>query len=713
MREDRTGDCLGLSIKKVGWLIFLMRIGAYIWSCVNNYAFTRSNILIRSNNISMNKSRSLLLLLFTITLAMHLSAQVRTAHIFGSNMVVQRDRPLKIWGWANKGELVQVSFNQQRVKAVTGKDGKWTVELKPMHYGGPFVMHITGDQNSISYKNVLIGDVWICSGQSNMEFPVDGWAKVKDYKTEIAHANHPNIRLLTVVKDIRTKPGQDIKETAWQSCSPATISPFSAVGYFFGRDLEQNLDIPIGLINSTWGGTDIETWISRASLDTSAAFKAATAGLPVINLDSLYATQKAKVLNGIKALQGGLPDKEAVAQWKKASFADGNWPTMVLPDIVEHSKLGGNFDGELWFRKEVDLSELPKEGVALLSLCMIDDSDETFVNGVKVGGMNGYNIPRSYKFDVSLLHIGKNVITIKVYDGGGNGGFVGRPADLYLALNQSKIDLSGPWRYQVAKVSLKSGSFGPNSYPSLLYNAMIHPLVGFGIKGVVWYQGENNAIRGYEYRKAMPLLIRDWRNHWKQGDFPFYYVQIASYNAGNGNSNKGSTWAELRESQTKTLTQVPHTGMVVTTDIGEPDNIHPVDKQDVGKRLAALALKNDYHRNIVASGPVFKGMKAGSEGRLLVWFTGTGTGLMLKGPSLQGFELAGADQKFYPATAIISGNKVSVYTDQVPRPVAVRYGWSDDASAANLFNKEGFPAVPFRSDNWKAITRDVKYRIEL
>ncbi|MBS1664794.1 MAG: sialate O-acetylesterase, partial [Bacteroidetes bacterium] len=401
-------------------------------------------------------------------------------------------------------------------------------------------------------------------------------------------------------------------------------------------------------------------------------------------------------------------DASAVIAWKTPAFDAGKWPTMHIPGRWDDQQLGGYFDGIVWFRKEINLKNITD--TVLLSLGMIDDNDETYVNGTLIGATNSYTQKRIYKIPPGILHEGKNLIAVKVEDTGGGGGFYGESKDVYLSFQNTTIDLSGPWAFQVASVSPGSGNFGPNSYPSLLFNAMIAPLTPFAIKGVIWYQGENNASRAFQYRKAMPLLIYDWRNHWKEKDLPFYYVQLASFNASNGNSNQGSSWAELREAQTLTLT-VPHTGMAVATDLGESHDIHPKNKQDVGKRLAALALKNTYKRPIVASGPAYRSMSI-NDNKITLLFTGTGSGLQTKAAQLTGFEIAGDDKKFYTATATLKDNKVEVEAPGVPHPVAVRYGWSDDNINANLYNKEGFPAIPFRTDHWPEITHDIKYHID-
>lgn len=632
-------------------------------------------------------------------------------HIFSDNMVLQRNTPIKIWGYAPKGETITITFHGQTVKATANSNSKWLATLQPTQAGGPYEMTVRTKASSIAYKNILIGDVWVCSGQSNMEFPIKGWSQVYNADEEIAKANYPNIRLFNVEKNISSQPEEDVKGGEWRPCSPATISPFSAVGYFFGRALHDSLKIPIGLIASVWGGTDIETWISRTSLDSSTEFHPLVKDLPQGSLDSLAAMHKEGTIRLVKNIQGQLPDAATIQTWKAANFDDHKWPKMQLPGLWDDQQLGAAFDGEVWFRKQVELRSPAEE--ASLSLGMIDDNDETYVNGIKVGATNGYNQPRVYKIPAGVLHEGTNTITVKVFDSGGGGGIYGNKTDLYLETKGNKLALDGAWAFQVADIASGSAAFGPNSYPSLLFNAMIHPIIQYPVKGAIWYQGENNAGRAFEYRQAMPLLIHDWRNQWKEKNMPFYFVQLASFSAGNGNSNKGSTWAELREAQTLTAINVPNTDIAITTDIGDAHDIHPRNKQDVGKRLAALALQNTYGKPILSHGPIFKSMGI-TGSRVEINFRETGSGLILKGKG-EGFEVAGEDKKFYPATAVVTndGETITVYANEVQHPVAVRYAWTDDASNAGLFNKEGFPAFPFRSDQWAEITHDVKYHVTL
>jgi sialate O-acetylesterase len=363
----------------------------------------------------------------------------------------------------------------------------------------------------------------------------------------------------------------------------------------------------------------------------------------------------------------------------------------------------------MWLRKTFSLSAAEAGKSAELHLAMIDDSDETYVNGVKVGGLTAqYNTPRIYAIKEGLLKAGKNVIAVRVTDTGGGGGIYGQPENVKFTIGDRTELLTGTWKLRVENMA-SSGAIGPNDFPTLLFNAMLNPLIPYTIQGAIWYQGESNAGRAFQYRKAFPLMITDWRKHWALGDFPFYFVQLASFNAGNGNGNAGSAWAELREAQAKTLS-LPRTGMAVTTDIGEANDIHPRNKQDVGYRLAAVALKDAYGMNLVSRGPTFDLLTV-RNAEAVITFKNTGSGLMTpdKYGYLRGFEIAGSDQKFFPARAFIKDGQVVVSSDAVANPVAVRYNWMDDALESNLFNREGFPAEPFRTDEWKGVTEGAKF----
>ena len=502
-----------------------------------------------------------------------------------------------------------------------------------------------------------------------------------------------------------------MKGGEWEICTPENASDFTAVGYFFARELYNELKIPIGLVHTSWGGTHSETWTSREAFEQSAEFKDMIVGMPTLDLDKLAKEKNETLAKKLSALGLVLPKAGETKNWNQSSFNDSNWPAMELPELWEDKALG-DLDGIVWFRKTITISKDDAGKEAILQLAMIDDMDETFVNGVQVGSTKAYNEKRFYKVGADRFKAGENTIAIRVTDTGGGGGVYGDATEMKLTIGKSMISLAGDWKYQVEKVQGTGSSIGPNSYPTLLYNAMLNPLLNLSIEGAIWYQGESNAGRAYQYRTAFPLMITDWRNHWKQGNFPFYFVQLASFNSANGDSEHGSTWAELREAQTMTLS-LPHTGMAVTTDIGEANDIHPRNKQDVGKRLAAIALHDVYGKSNEFSGPVYESMK--TEGnKIRISFTHIGSGLLIKDKYgyLKGFEIAGSDQKFTYAKAWIEGNSIVVSSDQISNPAAVRFAWADNPEDANLFNKDGFPAVPFRTDTWKGITEANKFKFD-
>lgn len=621
-------------------------------------------------------------------------------------MVLQRDRPMHIWGWADKGETVTVQFHNQKETVRAGKDGKWKVVLRAETAGGPYALTATG-KNKIVLNDILVGDVWLCSGQSNMEWPVSA---SNNAAQEIASAADAQIRHFKVANTVGQTPQEDLSQAgSWKAATPANVGSFTAVGYFFARELRKQTGVPIGLINSTWGGTDVETWTSREAFENSPEFKSMIASVGNIDLDSAAKARSRATFEKIKSFQSRLPDAPALAQWPNLDFNDAAWPKMKLPALWEIGPLP-DFDGVVWFRKAVDITAADAGKQAELQLAQIDDFDETYVNGVKVGATKSYNEARIYTVPAGVLKGGKNVIAVRVEDTGGGGGVYGDSAAMKLTIGTTILPLHGEWAFAVASVAGANGGYAnPNSFPTLLYNAMIHPLVPFAIKGAIWYQGENNAGRAYQYQTAFPLMIQDWRKRWGY-DFPFYFVQLASFNAGGGNSANGSGWAELREAQTLTLT-LPHTGMAVTTDIGESADIHPKNKQDVGLRLAAVALHDAYGKTNVFSGPQFQAMQVDGS-KAVLSFTHTGGGLMARDKYgyLRGFEVAGADRKFYYAKAFVQGDNVWVAADSVAVPVAVRYAWADDAGEANLYNRDGFPAIPFRTDTWKGSTEAARYR---
>jgi sialate O-acetylesterase len=635
-------------------------------------------------------------------------AQIKMPGIFGDHMVLQRDQPVKVWGWSSPNEKLTITINQQSKDAKADGNGKWRITLDPQPAGGPFILTVKG-KNKITFQDVMVGEVWLCSGQSNMEFNLQS---ARNAAAEINSARYPEIRHIKIPNTVSELPMDDMAPARWDTCSPATAGHFTAVGYFFARELVKRLHIAVGLINASWGGTMVETWTSRGAFEKSPEFRSMISTVPAEDLGPLIIQKRTVMLDQIKQLQINITDHNPENTWKNPGYNSSAWPKMSVSGTWENQPLGlQNLDGIVWFRKEIELSANNAGRQVLISLGKIDDYDSTFVNGIYVGSTNNYSDYRQYSVPAGIFKTGKNIIAVRVEDTGGGGGFYDDSSAMYLKTDLENISLGDPWCFRIAKISGSTLALGPNDFPCLLYNAMIHPLIPFSIRGVLWYQGEANAGRAFQYRTAFPLMISDWREKWGEGNFPFYFVQLASFNSANGNSERGSTWAELREAQTLTL-NLPNTGMSVTTDIGESNDIHPKNKQDVGYRLAAIALNNIYGIPMEYSGPVLASMKIEGN-KIILDFNHTGSGLMVKDKYgyIRGFEIAGADHHFYYAKAYVENNKVIVYANELALPTTVHFAWADDAGDANLYNKEGFPALPFRTDQWKGITDDVKYTV--
>jgi sialate O-acetylesterase len=638
---------------------------------------------------------------FLLFIQMVAFAKVIMPHVFSDNMVLQRNLPIAVWGKSYSGERVEVRFNGQQLKTTADLQGNWKIVLHEEQAGGPFELAIiAGD--TIRFKNVLVGEVWVCSGQSNMEWKV---VSSNDASREMKSADYPMIRHIKIPRLLDTAPQNDIGDASWQICSSTTVGEFTAVGYFFARRIFEELKVPVGIINCSWGGTNIETWISRGALESSEEFKNELAAYPQMSMDSLNAILTRPIVNRILEIKG-IQINPIADHFAESKFDDENWPEMKLPGFWEQRELG-EMDGVVWFRKKIDIPDSLAGRSAFLELSMIDDQDITYVNGTEIGRNFERSALRKYKIPEGLLKRGVNTIAVRVTDNGNNGGIHGEASQMLLKIANTSFPLDGNWKYQLERVNRVGIE---NLFPSLCFNAMVNPITSFGIKGVLWYQGESNVVRADQYRTAFPTLITDWRKRWKQGDFPFYFVQLSTYN-NKGNSNDGCPWAELREAQSLTLS-VPNTGMCVTTDVGNPNDIHPTDKKTVGERLAAIALNNNYGKGRVCSGPVYKSLRQVGE-KIEISFENIGSGLKTndKYGYLKGFEIAGEDQVFYFAKAEISGNKILVYSDKVTKPVAVHYGWMGDASECNVFNKEGFPLGPFRSVEWKTVTKGNKYTI--
>jgi sialate O-acetylesterase len=626
-----------------------------------------------------------------------LKAEVRLSGMFSNNMILQRDAPVKVWGWADKNERIRLRFNGQTLASRAKADGSWEITLSPMPFGGPYIMKVEGKDNIVELTNILIGDVWLCSGQSNMEWTVTQSANAAE---EIGAAVYPEIRSLHVPKGIKADP-QDNFNAEWVVCAPATVGNFSGVAYFYARELYRELKIPIGIINASWGGTDIETWISESTFislpeNTGEKYNAEVRK----NIDDYIKNNTGNRQVFLNAMKN---DPALAERWFDPATNRSSWQPITGPAEWGSTPLA-LIDGQVWFSCEITLPAGSAGKPARLSLGTIDDSDIVWINGIQVGENSGWDTPRFYTIPAAILKEGVNNIVVRITDTGGSGGMWSPPEDIFLEVQNEKFPLAGQWKYKssVSNADYKVLDITPNMVYASLYNTMINPMIKFRIKGVIWYQGENNVGRAYAYRTLFPALITDWRNKWGC-EFPFYWVQLANLYPLNETPVE-STWAELREAQTLTL-HLPKTGQAVIYDIGNPNDIHPANKQDVGRRLARIAFHNDYGKTeVIYSGPTFKSLEIiGNKAIITMDVYGSALAAHNKYGYLESFTIAGEDKKFEWAKATVDGNKIIVSGDRVTRPVAVRYGWANNPGG-NLFNMEGLPAVPFRTDNWQGIT---------
>ena len=651
--------------------------------------------------------RAGLLLVSLLVLAVVPKADAAVEHpflhpLFCDHAVLQRGLPVPVWGWSEPGSKVIVTFAGQSSTAITDKSGKWLVKLQSMPASAePRSLSVSNPttHESAVISDVLVGDVWLCSGQSNMEMGVGACNSPKD----IESANYPLIRLLTVPKLVALEP-VDTLQCRWLPCSPETIKEgvwggFSATAFFFGRELERELNIPIGLIHSSWGGTIAEAWTSAEGLAPVGDFNEAVQRLRA------EAGGKDKV-DYLQAYQQWCQQKDPGTQqgWATATSFDAAWKSVEMPQYIEAVGLPG-FDGMVWFSRTFELPAAWVGQDLKLELGPVDDFDTTWINGVKIGQMNRYDLPRIYTVPAGVLKPGKNILTVRVLDTGGNGGFSGPAERMRLApaggQPAAPISLAGAWLMRDSAPLSQLGAppqpmdAGNPNVTTVLYNGMIAPLLPFAIKGAIWYQGESNADRAKQYQRLLPAMISDWRTRFGVGDFPFYIVQLAGFQATYPQPRENN-WAELREAQAMTAKNVRHSGLALALDIGDAGDIHPKNKQEVGRRLALAALAQTYGKTIEASGPWYRSMQV-SGGKIRLKFDHVDGGLFAKGGKLTGFAIAGADHRFLWADAVIDGKTVVVSSPLVEKPVAVRYAW-DINPVCNLYNQAGLPAVPFRTD---------------
>ena len=629
-----------------------------------------------------------------------INAQLRLPAFFSDNMVLQQKKVNRVWGWADPGQLVQVDFLEKNYPAYADANGNWSVFLDAASAGKTGTMAVWAGETTFEFNNVAIGEVWVCSGQSNMEWRMDMLKET--YPQELKTARNDNIRFMVVEKTLATSPQKDLPvSTKWTAVTPETVGACSAVAYWYAKQLQKELKVPIGLIVTAWGGTPAQSWTSFEGLhDFSKYTQNFIDKIHPLKLEDM----SRKLQEGRDAFRRTLEAKGAyMKQLVLPGFDDSQWKEMYLPKPWEAQGFPA-LDGIVAFRLSfnVDAADAGKE--ATLDMPAIDDIDSTYINGTFIGTMRQWDALRKYKIPAGVLKAGKNILVIKVQDDQGGGGLSDGAVKFAVTTGSRTIELKGNARYDIIAVLPDlTGGFGAlQQQPAVLYNAMIAPLLPLSIQGAIWYQGESNADNkadAIEYNQLFPAMIRDWRQRWGQGEFPFLFVQLASFGAIQSQP-ADANWGYLREAQSATLS-LPNTGMAVTTDIGNPFNIHPVQKQEVGERLAAEAMRVVYGKpNLLSTGPQFSSFKIKGN-QIILDFKNTGKGLLTTIGPLKQFAIAGADKKFYWAEAVIVGRQIIVTCKQVPKPVAVRYAWANSPVDANLYNKEGFQASPFRTDRWE------------
>ena len=634
-----------------------------------------------------------------------LQAKVVLPSVFTDNMVLQQKTDITFYGDATKNKqlTVKTGWNGKEYYTEADGQGKWSLKIPTPAAGGPYEITFS-DGKKLQLKNVMIGEVWFCSGQSNMEMPVAGWGKVMNYEQEIAEAAYPAIRLFQVKKNTSLAPLKEVESTlgGWQECSSATVPEFSALAYFYARALWKELNVPIGVIDCTWGGTPAEAWTSHETLRQVMGFreemdKLERLGFDPNRMEQAYSEERAHWQSLFTEKDKGMENGKLC--WTAPSLSEEDWQTISLPGYWEGKGLK-DFDGIIWFRRSL---EIPAEWAGkplTLRLGMIDDEDITYFNGVEIARGAGYMTPRTYTIPAKLVKAGKAVLAVRVSDFGGEGGIHGKAEELYVEADGKRISLAGDWKYRIG-LSLKGFPPAPvspiqsSSYPTVLFNAMVKPWTAFPIKGVIWYQGEANVGRPEQYGDLFPALITDWRRQWRS-DFPFYFVQLANFMESK-EIQPDSEWAALREAQTKAL-KLDQVGMAVTIDIGLADDIHPKNKQEVGRRLALVALVGSYGKNVSGSAPVFRNYRIKGD-KMELDFGQKQDGFQIKGTTLKGFTIAGPDRVFYPAEAMVQNGKIIVFSPEVSIPLAARYGWADNPDC-NLYGENGLPVAPFRTDCW-------------
>lgn len=640
--------------------------------------------------------KSIIILFAVLSSFSQLSADVSLPSIVSNGMVLQRNENIKVWGWADAGEQVKVDFMGRTYITTTDNDGKWQIVVEPANAGGPYKMKISGD-NTIVLNDILIGDVWIFSGQSNMTHYFG--RHQERYAKEIAEASVPEIRQLFIpTNPVLTGPANDVEDIKWVAATPETVLDFTVIGYFFCKKLYDEYDVPMGIINTCVGGTPIEAWTSEDG------FKEFPEILETIkqNKDTAYVNRVNREAreSRMEGATKGVQDKgiKSEVKWFSPEYEPLNWKRINIPGYWEDQGVR-NLDGVVWYRRVFDVPKEMTGTEATVKLGRIRNADELYINGERVGNTT-YEYPqREYTIPAEILKPGKNLFVVRVTNQYGKGGFIPDKPYLLMAAGDT-IDLKGYWQYKVGEVyrhdkQYKSGISAQNE-PTALYNGMIAPFTNYAVRGFVWYQGESNAGNPEAYKDFQPNLIKDWRNKWNMGKLPFLIAQLPNYMDVDYLPAE-SNWAEIREVQLQTALEMENVGVGINIDLGEWNDIHPGNKKPVGERLALVAQRISYGEDgIVSSGPIFSGYKLDGN-KVVLSFDHVGSGLVSgNGEELAHFALAGDDGKFYWANAKIKDDKVVVWHEDIENPSELRYAWADNPDFANLYNKEGLPASPFK-----------------
>lgn len=642
------------------------------------------------------------ILIVLVFVSFQLKANISLPAIINDGMVLQRNETVKVWGRGEPDEEVSINFLNNSFHTVTDKSGKWMVRLNPMKAGGPYTMEICGN-NKITLKNIYIGDVWVCSGQSNMVHTLKQHAEL--YTKDIEEANFPEIRQFYVHTKSSPTPLENVPDLKWSSVTPTNVLGFTAVGYFFAKKIYDKYHVPIGIINTASGGSHIEYWMSETGIREIPELLKSVQEKELA--DNVFTNNKLSDSATEETMQEFDKGFTEETKWYDPAYQPTNWKKINVPGYWEDQGVK-NLDGVVWYRRIINIPKSLAGKDVVVKLGRILQTDELYINGKKVGNTT-YEFPqRVYKIGSDLLKSGKNIFVIRVTNTTGKGGFV-PDKPYFLISGRDTIDLKGDWFYKVGQVidkrkktSVNNTQFGgqinftADQSCSSLYNGMIAPYTNFAIKGFLWYQGEGNTSNPKPYAALLPELIIDWRNQWQQGNLPFLIVQLPNY-LDVSYVPEESNWAKIRDIQLQTAEVTPNTGLGINIDLGEWNDVHPDKKKPVGERLALQAMKIAYgERSIVSSGPVRK--SAVIEGnKVIISFDNVGSGLITSnGENPNHFSIAGEDGFYQWAKAEIKNNQVIVWNDKIPKPVSVRYAWADNPDFANLYNKEGLPASPFQ-----------------